>query len=177
MRYRQTSTHPEPGTVDSLTIVPVLPDGTLGGLLPAVDDDGAPGGAQESGSGGAHPGAPGAPGTGDPAEVAGVPLTLLHGPVQGPDWQQAVRQMGADVGFHVEEVHVVAAEGLPEALHLIVWAVGEVQDEAGPDAARLHWLRPDELRRRVSPEIGMIPGGASAAWIVADVAATIARRN
>lgn len=177
MRYRQTSAHPEPGTVDLLTIVPVLADGTLGGLLPGTDDDGAAGGPQQPATAGAHPGASDAPGAGGPEGVAGVPLTLLHGPVQDPDWQQAVRRMSADVGFDVEEVHVVAAEGLPEALHLIVWAVGEVSPEAGPEAARLQWLSPDELRRRVSPEIGMIPGGASAAWIVADVTATIARRG
>src|SRR5690625_796039 len=108
--------------------------------------------------------------------LAGVPLTLIHGPVVGADWHPAARAPAGYFGFHVEEIHVVGAEGLPDALHLIVWAQGEMQEEPGPAAARVHWLPPDELRRRVSPDLGMIPGGASAAWSVADVAATIARR-
>ncbi|HLS26392.1 MAG TPA: hypothetical protein VK063_11015 [Beutenbergiaceae bacterium] len=219
MRYRQTSEHPGPGRVESLTIVPALPDGTLGGLLPEAGEESSINGAPYDGMrggvhhGGARGGAPesdtaggtvggmqgGAPESDTHGELqdkgtqselqesgttaisprtglAGVPLTLIHGPVVGADWHQAARELAGYFGFHVEEIHVVGAEGLPDALHLIVWAQGEMQEEPGPAAARVHWLAPDELRRRVSPDLGMIPGGASAAWIVADVAATIARR-
>src|SRR5690625_580152 len=57
MRYRQTSKHPDPGTVESLTIVPALPDGTLGGLLPEAGEESSINGAPDDGMrGGVHHG-------------------------------------------------------------------------------------------------------------------------
>lgn len=171
MRYRQITEHPETGTVESLTIVPVLPDGTFGAL---ADDDAGP----ESES-----------------------LTLIHGRVGADeDWLTgaALRVPVEMAGFRVQRVHVLASEGLPEALHLIVWADGDLHPDLGGSVAgrgaddrgerdgensgghdgdhtaRLHVLSPDELRRRVSADQGIVPGGASPAWIVADVAAAVA---
>ena len=171
MRYRQISAHPEPGSVERLTIVPVLPDGTLGAL----------GGTGAGADGGAGTGA----GTGAADDDAGpdrAPLTLIHGEVGSEeDWYgHAVARISADrAGFAVDRVELVAAEGLAGALHLIVWVEGDLAREthegAGAHrAAPLLALAPDELRLRVAADQGIIPGGASPAWIVADVAASVA---
>ncbi|MGC0252293.1 hypothetical protein [Pseudactinotalea sp. Z1748] len=161
MRYRQISTHPEPGTVERLTIVPVLPDGTLGALA-----------GTGVGTGAAN----------DDASPDRAPLTLIHGEVEAEeDWYgQAVARISAErAGFAVDRVELVAAEGLAGALHLIVWADGDLEPvaEEGSGSQRpaaLLGLAPDELRLRVATDQGIIPGGASPAWIVADVAASIA---
>ena len=175
MRYRQIVDHPEAGTVERLTIVPVLADGRLG----AIANDGA--------------------------AATDESLTLIHGRVGADEhWLTgaALRIPVQVAGFRVQRVHVVAAEGLPDALHLILWVDGDLRPDlggsmaedgggrsserrgersggprgasAGEHPARLHALSPGELRRRVSADQGIIPGGASPAWIVADVAAAVA---
>lgn len=175
MRYRQISSAPETGTVERVTIVPLLPDGTLGALLPA--DDGAAVRAE------AVPGHPAPEGGAQPPVdgiSTGVPMTLIHGEVAGgEDWltEATVRIAATQAGLEIGGAQVVAAEGLPDAQHLIVWAQGWPSAQYAEYAARLEGLTPGELRRRVPADQGIIPGGASAAWIVADVAATIARRR
>lgn len=171
MRYRQISAHPEPGTVERLTIVPVLPDGTLGALA-----------GTGVGTGALVDPAAGISAADDGASPERAPLTLIHGEVGAEeDWySQAVARISAErAGFAVDRVEVVAAEGLAGALHLIVWADGDLAPEAeegsGPQRpAPLLGLAPDQLRLRVAADQGIIPGGASPAWIVADVAAAIA---
>lgn len=187
MRYRQITTRPAFASVERLTIVPLLPDGTLGALLPRHDDGAAtgvgvpppsavPDGGPRPAGGGAFPGP--APST--------TPLVLIHGEVgdvdPSLDGQEALDAAAAQItaaqaGLAIDRVQVVAAEGLPEAQHLVLWAEGWPSAEFAEHGARLEGVAADELRRRVTADQGLIPGGASAAWIVADVAATIARRG
>lgn len=139
--YRNHSDDPEPGTVAAITIVPVLPDGSLGAL---VDDDGY--------------------------------ASLIHGQVRdGENWLlEASLRIGLEqAGFRAQRIHVVATEGHPPALHLITWMSGDVRPDHGPQPSPLGSFTADELRQRLD-DSGVIPGGVSGAWIVADVAASLA---
>ncbi len=140
--YTATNTDPAPGTVAAMTVVAVLPDGSLGAL---VDDEGY--------------------------------VSLIHAPVlDGEDWllEATLRIPVSAAGFRPQRVHVVATENEPDAVHLITWMAGDLREDLRPSTGpQLQRFSADQLRNRLDSS-GLVPGGVSGAWIVADVAASLA---